>query len=117
MAKKRIKSPFRPFEGKKADEPHVRLTRSMVLSEAYISLSYSAVKLYTFLRMYSLGNEEVEYAWSLAKKIFGSSGTFNSAKKDLIEKGFIKCIRTSKCSRLPNLYKFSSDWQTYKKIT
>lgn len=62
------------------------------------------------MKFWAAGRDEVEYSWSCAKLIFGSSGTFNSAKKELIEKGFIKITRTCKCSRLPNKYQFISDW-------
>ena len=110
MARKRKPSLFRSFEGRKPDDRHVRLTKDMLLDPKFISLSYSARILYIYMKLWASGRDEVEYAWSNASEILGSSGTFNSAKKELIEKGFIKITRTCKCSRLPNKYQFISDW-------
>ncbi len=80
------------------------------MDSKFINLSYSARILYIYMKLWAAGRDEVEYAWSNASKILGSSGTFNSSKKELIDKGFIKITRTCKCSRLPNKYQFISDW-------
>lgn len=111
MAYKKSVALFRSFQGRKAIDTHIRLTKDMMLNKNFLSLSYSAFKIYAYMTLWAAGRDEVEYAWSNAKKILGSSSTFDKAKKELIEKGFIKIIRTSKCSREPNKYKFISDWQ------
>lgn len=110
MARKKNPSPFRPFEGRKPNDKHVRLTTDMLTNKTFMSLSYSAVVLYIYMKLWAAGREEVEYSWSIASSVLGSSTTFNSSKKELIEKGFIKITRTCKCSRLPNKYQFISDW-------
>lgn len=110
MARKKNIAPFRTFEGKKFNDIHIRLTKDMLMNKTFISLSYSARILYIYMKLWAAGREEVEYAWSVASQVLGSSATFNSSKKELIEKGFIKITRTCKCSRLPNRYQFISDW-------
>jgi hypothetical protein len=110
MARKKNIVIFRPFEGRKAIDTYIRLSKDMLLNKNFLSLSYSAFKLYTYMILWAAGRDEIEYAWSNAKKILKSSSTFDKAKKELIEKGFMKITRTSKCSRQPNMYKFISDW-------
>ena len=83
----------------------------MLMDKTFLSLSYSTVEIYMFMKLWAAGRDEVEYSWSNAHKVLGSSSTFDKAKKELINKGFIKVIRTCKCSREPNMYKFISDWQ------
>lgn len=110
-------TPFLPYEGSKPKDTHIRLTRSMLLSESYSSLSFSAAKLYNLMKLWAKGQMEFDYSWSLAQKASfskKSNKTYIKAKNELIAKGFIECIRTSKCSRLPNRYKLSSKWNTKK---
>ena len=106
----RIKAPFKYYEGSKVKDRHIRLTKDMLMSPAYISLSYSAKVIYSYMKMWACGEVEFEYSWRLASKYVGSSRTYSSSKNELIEKGFIECIRTSKCSRYPNKYKFINRW-------
>lgn len=105
------KAPFKQYEGKKYRDTHVRLTKSMMLSDAYIKLSYSAKALYSYMKLWACGKDEFEYKWPLARSFIGSNRTYISSKDELIASGFIELIRTSKCSRLPNKYKFSDKWQ------
>lgn len=104
------KAPFNPYEGQKAKDKHVRLTNDMLNSKAYLNLSYSSKVLYTYMKLWACGKIEFEYSWGIAKKIFGSNVTYIRAKEELVKWGFISCIRTSKCSRFPNKYKFTSEW-------
>lgn len=83
----------------------------MMISNAYLNLSYTAMILYNYMKLWACGNLEFEYSWSKAKKIFKSNTTYIRAKDELVKGGFIDCIRTCKCSRLPNKYKFISEWQ------
>lgn len=113
MAKNK-ETPFMPYEGKKAKDRHIRLTKHMMGHESYINLNYSSQKLYNYMKLWASGRKEIEYSWSQANKIMGGKSTFKKAKTELENKGFIKCIRTSKCSRYPNKYRFISDW--YAKV-
>jgi len=107
----RTKAPFKPYEGSKIKDKHIRLTQDMMLSKAYISLSYSAKVIYSYMKLWACGNIEFDYSWSLAKNYIGSNTTYINAKDELIKKGFIECIKTCKCSRYPNRYKLSSQWK------
>lgn len=108
-----LKAPFHDYEGRKLKDKHIRLTKDMMITTVYIKLSSSAKILYNYMKLWACGKLEYEYSWSLVKKIklFNSNTTYIKAKDELIKSGFIECIRTSKCSRLPNKYKFVSDWQ------
>ncbi len=83
----------------------------MLNSKSYIKLSYSSKVLYSYMKLKACGNLEFEFSWRKAKEFIGSNRTYISSKNELIAYGFIECTRTSKCSRLPNKYKFSSNWQ------
>ncbi len=106
-----LKAPFYPHEGRKIKDKHIRLTFDMMMSKNYLSLSASAKEVYSYMKLWACGNIEVDYSWKLASKYIGGNNTYLKAKDELIKKGFIQCVRTSKCSRLPNRYKFVSDWQ------
>lgn len=105
-----LKAPFKPYEGQKSKDKHVRITNSMLTHKKYIELTYSAQVLYIYMKAWSCGNQEFEYSWSLAKKIIKSNRTYISSKNELIEAGFIECIRTCKCSKFPNKYRFVNSW-------
>lgn len=82
----------------------------MLMSRAYLNLSYTAKGLYSYMKLWACGNLEFEYSWIMAKILFKSNTTYISANDELIKWGFIDCIRTCKCFRQPNKYKFVSDW-------
>lgn len=105
-----LKAPFLQYEGSKQKDKHIRLTNDMMNSKSYLKLSYTSKVLYSYIKLWACGKVEFEYSWSLAKNIIGSSATYIKAKNELIKYGFISCIRSSKCSRLPNKYKFTSEW-------
>ncbi len=106
-----LKAPFLQYEGRKVRDKHVRLTNDMLMSRTYLNLSYTAKVLYSYMKLWACGKIEFEYSWSMAQKLFGSNKTYINAKDELIKLGFINCIRTCKCSRQPNKYKFISNWQ------
>lgn len=105
-----LKAPFKPYEGLKIKDKHVRMTDSMLMHKKFIELSYSAQVLYIYMKAWACGEQEFEYSWSLAKKIIRSNATYISSKDELIKAGFIECTRNCKCSRHPNKYKFVSSW-------
>ena len=103
---------FRVFYGAKSEDRHIRITHSMLMNEKFKQISYSAKVLYMYMKEYASGSEQFEYPQQLAlrNKVINSSATFETAKKELIENGFIEVVRCCKCSRIPNLYKFSDKW-------
>lgn len=72
------------------------------------------------MKLISLGNEEFQFACSLGTELLGlspnSERTIRRAIKELVEHGFIVCCEFSNGSgHKPNIYRFSSNWKTWKK--
>lgn len=107
---KKVNSPFHLYEGRIYNDKHVRMTHDMLQDETFRSLKYTSQVLYLYMKDWSCGEIEFKYSWRLASRVLRSKPTYQSAKKELIEKGFIICTRTCKCSSEPNHYKFSNDW-------
>ena len=98
--------------------PHfTQLYDSLYDSDAFISLSPSAQRLYIcMIRQYKGGaNDEFELPYSVwhdKYKLFGSSNTFKSAKKELIAAGFIEETFNGQSTMNANRYRFSAAWYT-----
>lgn len=109
---RRRKTPFRLFESKKEKDKHVRLAKSMLLDKKFIELSKSAKILYIYMKLWAGGQEEFQYAKSLATSLgIISGGTFVKAVRELIQKGFIvKKHITTGGAHIPNTYEFSANW-------
>jgi hypothetical protein len=108
---------FRLFEGKKITERHVRITESMIASEAWMELKATSVKLYISLKLrYNGANQEgIEFPHSEVEKIGISKDCIKKCFDDLIEHGFIECVHQGRFSRTPNKYKLSNKWQAWQK--
>jgi hypothetical protein len=108
-------------------EQHIRLTRSMIYSEAYMSLSAVAIKLYNVLRLKfhkeEKENQDFPFSKSLGIKILGlsdnSAKTIRKGLQELVKVGFIEQTLFSngggKSNKISNRYKFSTNWKQYKK--
>ena len=109
------------------NEQHVRISRSMLYSVAFMSLSSVALKLYLSLRI-KFHNEESKnidfgFSKSLGVKILGltdnSGKTIRKGLQELVKKGFIEQTLFSKGggkkNKISNRYKFSTRWKDYKK--
>jgi hypothetical protein len=105
----RKNAPFKQYEGKKATDKHIRLTADMMLSKAYIELSDAAKTVYTYMKLYSCGNDVFEYPISLGQK-YMSKPTFLRAKEELIEKGFIEYEQHNQFCRSKNVFRLSGVW-------
>jgi len=105
-----VKAPFKSYEGRKYKDKHIRLTNDMMQHDMFKSLQYTSQVLYLYMKLWACGEIEFEYSWRLASNVLKSSRTYQSAKKELIAKGFIIITRTCKCSDQPNRYKFVSEW-------
>lgn len=132
---KRIKyTPFLPTQTLKpvdtrkvCNEQHIRISRSMLYSEAFMSLTAVSLKLYIALRMKFHKEEEqnldFEFSKSLGIKLLGlqnnSAKTIRVGLKKLVELGFIEQTLFSrgggKTNKIPNRYKFSTNWKYYKR--
>jgi len=109
------------------NERHIRISRSMLYSEAFMSLSAVALKLYISIRMKFYKEEEqnidFEFSKSLGIKLLhlstNSEKTIRKGLKELVKIGFLEQTRFSKCggknNKIPNRFKFSERWKEYRK--
>ena len=124
---------FLPTQSKKVidtktqcNEQHIRISRSMLYSEAFLGLNAREIHLYMILRLKFYKEEEtnIDFAFSksLGVKIFklsaNSENVIKNALKGLVTKGFLDRTYNSngggKNNKIPNRYKFSTRWKEYK---
>lgn len=113
MARKNI-TPFEAWETKKADGVEMRYFRmgaSLMASEAMRSLSGSAFKIYCYMKIESAGNRSFKFPHAKYRS-YMSKPTFQKAKQELIDKGFIDVVQNNKNLRKANIYAFSDRWKT-----
>ena len=112
---------FKPYEtvlrgddGQTLNEQHIRLTRSLLLSPAYKDLGKNATKILNAMKIIAKGENEFYFSSSLGIQYLGlaksSEKSVREAIKELDKHGFIKCSQFSEGGRIPNKYKFTSDW-------
>lgn len=119
---------LKPVDTKKVcNEQHIRISRSMLYSEAFMSLSSVALKIYMSLRIKFHNEEEqnkdFEFSKSLGVKILklskNSEKTIKKGLQELVKIGFIEQTLFSKGggknNKISNRYKFSTRWKDYKK--
>jgi len=108
-------SRFKAYEGRFANDKHVRLTKSMMLDPIYLGLSSNAKTLYNYMKMWACGHDTVEYAASLSSG-FMSSSTFFKARDELVEKGFIEYPNKYRARDMRETaeYEFSKRWSIPK---
>jgi len=115
MSRKKRKE-FRSFEccnykdGLK--DSYITMTKSMLLNEKWLNLTYSSQILYIYMKLWSYGRIEIPFSYSLAIKnnIVKSRTTFKKSIDELIENGFIEITRISKKPGTATLYKFTNKW-------
>ncbi|MDY6089784.1 MAG: hypothetical protein SPJ04_00825 [Bdellovibrionota bacterium] len=111
---------------KVCNEQHVRVSRSMLYSEAFLRLNPVALKLYLILRIKYHKEEEQNtdfpFSKSLGVKVLKlSKNSEKSVRRGLLElekKGFIERTVFSKgggkSNKFPNRFKFSTKWKQYQ---
>ena len=112
MPKKKI-TPFEPWESKNAsgiEKRYFRLGVSLMSSEVMRSLSPSAFKIYCYMRLESAGNKGFKFPHSKYCS-YMTKPTFQKAKQELIDKGFIDIVQNNKNLRKANIYAFSERWK------
>jgi len=90
---------------------YIVMTKSMLLSENWLSLTYSARDVYMKMKLWSMGNSSFDYSYKLAQKEGITSATYKRAIKELTTKGFIEIIRISRTPGIGTKYKFSNKWK------
>lgn len=110
---------FKRFEGRKANDRHVRITEDMMLSEAWTDLKAVSIRLYLAMKLRYKGNgqlEDIEYPHSEAEKIGISRNVIRASFLDLKEHGFIDITFEGRFRREANRYCFSDRWIEWKKV-
>lgn len=115
-----------PFEGRDPKGQFCKITFDMRKSEAWQSLCLRQRGLYEELKskyrqtvergqLVSSNIDNISMPESEWRKLYGNYRTFRADMDTLTDRGFIKTIARGKCSRTPNIYGFSADWQLWKK--
>jgi len=104
---------FRLFEGRKANDRHIRITMDMMKSNAWKNLKPTSIVLYLAIKLRYDGKnqDEIQFPYSEAEKLGLSIGTIKTAFNELSENGFIETVSCGKFNRTANVYKLSSEWQ------
>ena len=109
------------------NEQHIRISRSMLYSEAFMCLSSVALKIYMSMRLKFHKEEEqnvdFDFSKSLGIKLLhlstNSEKTIRNGLKELVKVGLIEQTLFSKGggknNKISNRYKFSIRWKEYKK--
>lgn len=106
-------TPFEPWETQKVngvEKRYFRMGATLMASEPMRSLSPSAFKVYCYMRIESAGNRSFKFPHT-KYRFYMSKPTFQKAKQELIDKGFIDVIQNNKNIRKPNIYAFSERWK------
>ena len=114
MAKTKKQKVFKYYESREiADgfaEPYVCITKSMLMSEAWKSLSYSARNLYLYMKLWSYGRQEFSFSYALGVELLKSKATMYKCVNELVSNGFIEITRVSKTPNVGTRYKFIDKW-------
>ena len=102
---------FKPHEGRKPVDYHVRITNDMLKDEKFINLSASAKTLYLYMKDWAGKKDKFEYSASLAKNLMVKT-TFFKSRDELIKQGFIDYanIIRAKGKKETGTYKLSERW-------
>lgn len=112
---KKFANRFKSYEGAHPVDRHIRLTHNMLMSDECLDLSASAFRLYCYMKLIACGKKEFEFATSCAvgkDKLFQSKTTFNTARNELINKGFIDYtnMTSAKYKKETAQYTFIDSW-------
>ena len=116
MSKAR-KRPFQLYEGRCADDNHVRITNDMLTHPAFLGLSSGAKVLYIYMKDWAQGNDSVKYAASMAKP-FMARPAYSRARDELCKAKFIYWVNKPISSNEKHesaIFEFSEEWHSAKK--
>jgi hypothetical protein len=114
---KSLITPFSPWETDRSrgiEKRYIRMGVSQMVHPATFSLSHTAYRIYTYMKLES-GGKRVFLFPKCKWRAYISSGGFQAAKKELIDKGFIIEVENNANLRKPNVYSFSEGWKTVNK--
>lgn len=107
---------FQPYESAVPggnETPYIRLTKTLLRSEAYVDLTPLARNMYTDMLLEARGKPEVIYTQKMAiENLNTCKASYKNAIKQLSDVGFITlCPRGAYA---PSKYKFSDKWHIYR---
>jgi len=113
------KRPFLLYEGRCADDNHVRITNDMLTHPAFLELSSGAKVLYLYMKDWAQGNDSVKYAASMAKPFMARPAYFR-ARDELCKAKFIYWTNkpTSSNGKIvdakheTSIFEFSAEWHS-----
>lgn len=109
------KTPFAPWQSCKDDgieKRYIRLGNSLLLHPAVMELSDKAFRIYVHMLLEAEGKRTFVFPRQTYKRLAGNT-TFQRAKNELIEKGFIREKQCNRNLRKPNEYEFLEDWKQH----
>lgn len=90
---------------------YVRLSKSLLQSEAFKELGYSARCLYVAMTEACAGKRQFRFTRSDYLAYGIDKMTFFRARDELVQAGFLKVVSSGKTTRKPNVYEWSLDWK------
>lgn len=121
------KRPFRLYEGRCADDHHIRLTEDMLTYPAFLKLSSGAKVLYTYMRLWAGPfSDKVTYAARMTEHFtdkkgkplkFMSRPAYFRARDELINAGFIFWANKPSSSNAKDeaaVFEFCDTWHSGK---
>lgn len=96
----------------RADKHHFRFFSSLSDNDAFLKLTPTAQLLYLRMGLATKGKVEFEFPFSAYKK-YMSKATFQTAKQQLIDGGFITETKY-RCAK--NRYRLSNEWLNNRKV-
>lgn len=110
------KVPFQAWESRAEggiEKRYYRMGATIMASEAMLSLSNSAFRVYSHMRLESGGKRSFKFPYS-KYKIFMTRPTFVKARDELVQRGFIEIVQNNKNLRQANIYCFSEKWKQFQ---
>ena len=107
-------TPFAPWESRNnngVEKRYFRLGATIMASEVMRSLSPSAFKVYCYMRIEAAGKKNFTFPHAKYKS-YMSKPTFQKARDELVEHGFIDVVQNNKNLRKSNVYCFSERWKS-----
>lgn len=102
--------PWKSAAASGIEKRFVQLAGSQLESFRTKGLSGSAFKLYVYMLLESCGKKEFTFPHSTYKELMAKP-TFEKAKQELINKGYIEIKQNNANLRKPNVYEFTHKWQ------
>lgn len=111
---KKRNAKFKPFEGIHPNGRHLRITLTMMVSEAWLSLSPHAISVYLKFKIKYNGDNERNLSLTYSEKPKKmTQRTFTKVLKELVDKGFLDIVEYRRHKREATIFGLSNRWSKY----